>query len=136
VYNVVGLGTTTLLWAREQHRGLEDGACVVDGITGLGRGRWQRVKGLDHGRERRRSVFGEDSTMVRRLQGGLDDGVGSRENFGRKFWQPDGVSKSLQGLGFAKVVQWFIYRGTTVATGIGDVNMVVATMIHISIAPI
>jgi hypothetical protein len=74
--------------------------------------------------------------MVRRLQGGLDDGVGSRENFGRKFWQPDGVSKSLQGLGFAKVVQWFIYRGTTVATGIGDVNMVVATMIHISIAPI
>jgi hypothetical protein len=33
--------------------------------------------------------------MVQRLQGGLDDGIDSREIFGGKFWQPDGVSESL-----------------------------------------
>jgi hypothetical protein len=33
--------------------------------------------------------------MVQRLQGGLDDDIGSREIFGGKFWQPDGVSESL-----------------------------------------
>jgi hypothetical protein len=46
---------------------------------------------------------------VRRLRGGLDDstgsrevddGAGSREVFSRKFWQPDGVSERLRGLGF------------------------------------
>jgi hypothetical protein len=46
---------------------------------------------------------------MRRLRGGLDDGTGSREVddgagsrevFSRKFWQPDGVSERLQGLGF------------------------------------
>jgi hypothetical protein len=71
---------------------------LVDGITGLGLGRWRRVEGLDHG------GFEEDlmtarrlrgnSTMVRSLRGGLDDGVGfgeadngvgSREIFGGKF---------------------------------------------------
>jgi hypothetical protein len=49
--------------------------------------------------------------MMRRLQvgfddstgfGEVDDGVGSREIFTVKFWQPDGVSESLRGLGFAK----------------------------------
>jgi hypothetical protein len=52
--------------------------------------------------------------MARRLRGELDDdtgskevddGAGSREIFGGKFWQPDGVSESLRGLRFAKVVQ-------------------------------
>jgi hypothetical protein len=83
--------------------------------------------------------------MVWRLQGGLDDGMGSEEVddvtcskkiFDLKIWQSDGVNESLQGLGFAKVVEWFIYRGTIVATSIGDVNRVVATVIRISIAPI
>jgi hypothetical protein len=83
--------------------------------------------------------------MVWRLQGGLDDGMGfeevddvtgSKKIFGLKIWQSDSVNESLQGLGFAKVVEWFIYRGTIVATSIGDVNRVVATVIRISIAPI
>jgi hypothetical protein len=47
--------------------------------------------------------------MARRLWRGLndntdseevDDSAGSREIFGRKFWQPDGVSESLRELGF------------------------------------
>jgi hypothetical protein len=37
--------------------------------------------------------------------GEVYDDVGSRENFGGKFCQHDGVSESLRGLGFAKVVQ-------------------------------
>jgi hypothetical protein len=74
--------------------------------------------------------------MVWRLRGGLKDGTGSgevndstgsREIFGGKFWQPDGMSESLQGLGFAKAVQRFIYRGTTIATYISDVIRAVAT---------
>jgi hypothetical protein len=74
--------------------------------------------------------------MTQRLHKGLnsgtgsrevDNGVGSREFFGGKFWHPDGVSESLQGLGFVKVVQRFIYRGTTVATVISDVIGAVAT---------
>jgi hypothetical protein len=69
--------------------------------------------------------------MVWRLQGGLDDGtsseevdngVSSMEIFGRKFWQPVGVSERLRGLRFAKAAQRFIYRRITVATGIGDVS--------------
>jgi hypothetical protein len=53
-------------------------------------------------------------TTAWRLRGGLDNGTGSREVddgagyreiFGGKFWQPDGVSESLQGLGFAKAAQ-------------------------------
>jgi hypothetical protein len=79
--------------------------------------------------------------MARRLQGGLDDGTGSgevnnsassKENFGGKFWQPDGVSESLQGLGFAEATQWFIYIRITVAMGINDVSRVVATENHSS----
>jgi hypothetical protein len=49
--------------------------------------------------------------MAQRLRGGLhdgagsrkvDDGAGSRKIFDRKFWQPDTVSESLQGLGFER----------------------------------
>jgi hypothetical protein len=73
---------------------------------------------------------------AQRLQGGLDDdigsgevddSVGSRETFGGKFWQSDGVSESLRGLGFAKFTQWFIYRKITVAMGTGDISRAVAT---------
>jgi hypothetical protein len=83
----------------------------------------------------------EDSMTARRLLGGLDDGTGSREVddgtisreiFDGKFWQSDGVSESLRGLGFAKETQQFIYRGTKVAKGISDVIRVVATENHSS----
>jgi hypothetical protein len=52
-------------------------------------------KGPGSGREWWCGGFREDSTMAQRLRGGLDDGtgsgkvddsMGSRENFGRKFW--------------------------------------------------
>jgi hypothetical protein len=43
--------------------------------------------------------------------GEVDDGAGSRDFFGGTFWQPDDVGESLQGLGFAKATEWFIYRG-------------------------
>jgi hypothetical protein len=78
---------------------------------------------------------------VQRVQGGLDngtgfgevdDGSGSREIFDGKFWEPDSMSESLQELGFAFSTQWFIYRRTIVATGIGDVSRVVATENHSS----
>jgi hypothetical protein len=94
VHSVVGSGRTTLFWAQEWRRGLRDNACMVDRVTSSGRGRWRRVK-----RPRPRS-----GTMVQRLRGGLDggmgsgevdDGVGSREIFGGKFWQPDDMSESL-----------------------------------------
>jgi hypothetical protein len=49
VNDAVGSGRMTLLWAREWHHGLGDGACVVDGVTDLGRERWWHVKGLDDG---------------------------------------------------------------------------------------
>jgi hypothetical protein len=57
--------------------------------------------------------------MVRRLQGGhgdgvgygeVNDGTGSKKNFGGKCWQPDGVSESLHRLWFAKDAHRFIYR--------------------------
>jgi hypothetical protein len=44
VHNVVGSGRTTLLQARERRRGLGDEAYIVDGATGPGQGRWQRVR--------------------------------------------------------------------------------------------
>jgi hypothetical protein len=66
VNSIAGLRRMTLLWAQERHRGLGDGASVVDGVIGLGRGRWC-------------IGFGEDSTMAQRHQGGLDDGTGSEE---------------------------------------------------------
>jgi hypothetical protein len=145
VHNVVGSGRTTLLWAREWHRWLGDDACVVDGATGSGLGRWWRAKGLNNHREQQCGGSEEDSTMAWRCQGGLkdgtdsgevDDGAGSREIFGGKFWQPDGMSESLRRLGFANHAHQFIYRGTTVATCISDISRAVATMIRISIAPI
>jgi hypothetical protein len=104
-----GSRRTTLLQSREWRRGLEDGACEVNSVTDSGRGRWRHVKGLDRGRGRRCGGSGEDSTTARRLLGELNDGIGSkegddgacsRENFGGKFWQSDGVSESLQGLVF------------------------------------
>jgi hypothetical protein len=82
--------------------------------------------------------------MAQRLRGGLDDGMGlgevddgtgSREIFSGKFWQHDGVSESLRGLWFAKVVHQFIYRGATVTMCIGHISRAVAIVIHISIAP-
>jgi hypothetical protein len=83
--------------------------------------------------------------MVRRLWGGLDDNTGfeevdddagSWEIFDEKFWQPHSVSESLRGLGFVKTAQWFIYRGTIVATGISDIIGVVATENHSSDGPL
>jgi hypothetical protein len=82
---------------------------------------------------------------VQRLRGGLDDGtssrevdngVGSWEIFGRKFWQPDGMSQTLWGLWFAKSMQRFIYRGTTIATCISDVSGAFATENHSSDGPL
>jgi hypothetical protein len=79
VHNVAGSGRMTLLQAREWRRGLGDGACLVDGIIGPSRGRWQCVKGLDHGQERRCRGSEEDLTMAWRRQRGLDDDTGSEE---------------------------------------------------------
>jgi hypothetical protein len=49
-----------------------------------------------------------------------------------KFWKLDSVSESLRGLEFAKVVQRFIYRVTTVTTSISDIIIVVGTENHSS----
>jgi hypothetical protein len=58
---------------------------------------------LNGGQERWCGGSGEDSTIARRLRGGLGDGTGSREVdngacsreiFGGKIWQPDGVSEA------------------------------------------
>jgi hypothetical protein len=92
-------------------------------------GKMAAHKGLDHGQERQCSGSGEDSMMVRRIRGGLDDGTDSGEvddSAGSR--QPDGVSESLRGFGFAKAVQRFIYWGTTVTMGISDVIMAIATV--------
>jgi hypothetical protein len=79
--------------------------------------------------------------IARRLQGGrddntgsreVDDGAASREIFGWKIWQPNAVSESLRGLGFANVMQQFIYRRITVAMGIGDGRWAVAIENHSS----
>jgi hypothetical protein len=102
---VAGSGIASWAWARGLHcrwrHRLRSGKMVAR-------------KGLDHGRQRRCRGSREDTTMAWRLRGGHDDdtcsgevndGVSSREIFGGKFWQPDGVSESLRGLGFAKIVQ-------------------------------
>jgi hypothetical protein len=80
--------------------------------------------------------------MAQRLQGGLDDGMGStgevnddpcsRKIFGGKFWQLDGVTECLRELGFAKDAQWFIYSRIIIATCISDVSRDVATENHSS----
>jgi hypothetical protein len=79
--------------------------------------------------------------MVRRLRGGLNDGIGfeevnngpsSREIFDRKFWQPYGISESLRELGFPKAAQRFIYRGTTISMVMTDVSWAVDTENHSS----
>jgi hypothetical protein len=96
-------------------------------------------KGLNRGREWWCGGFHEDSTTAQSLWGVLndgkgsgevDDGAGSREIFGAIFWQPNGMSESLRGLGFTEATQWFIYRGTTIATGISDIIGAVATNNH------
>jgi hypothetical protein len=56
-----------LLRAQEWHHGLGDDVCVVDGITGSGRGSWWDVKGLDRGQERRRGGSEGDSMAAWRL---------------------------------------------------------------------
>jgi hypothetical protein len=61
--DVVSLGTVQGWW----HRGLGNGAYVVDGFNGLGRGRWWRVRRARPG----------SGMMVWRLQGGLYDRAGS-----------------------------------------------------------
>jgi hypothetical protein len=143
VHIVVSPGRTTLLQAQERLRRLGDEACVVDEVTGSGK--MAACKGLDHGQKQWCGGSAEDSTTVRRLRGGrddgmgseeVDDGAGSKEIFGRKFWQADGVSESLRGLGFAKTMQQFIYRGTTVATDISDIIGAIATENHSSDGPL
>jgi hypothetical protein len=133
---VVGLGTASQAWGQVLH---------CQWRHRLGSGKMAVRKGLDRGRERWFRGSGEDSTMMRGLQRGLNDGtcpgevddsVGSREIFGEKIWQPDGMSESLWGLGFAKAVQWFIYRGTKVATGINDIIGAIATENHSSDGPL
>jgi hypothetical protein len=62
----------------------------------------------------------------------VDNGTCSKENFGGKFWQLDDASESLWRFGFVKVVQQFIYRGTTAAMGIGDISRAIATKNHSS----
>jgi hypothetical protein len=93
---VAGLGTTSWTW----------GWCLCgQRCHRLRTGKMVARKGLDRGQERWCEGSGEDSKMVRKLQGGLnngtgseevDDGEGSREIFSGKFWQPDGVSESLR----------------------------------------
>jgi hypothetical protein len=60
----------------------------------------------------------------------IDDGAGSWEIFGTKFWPPDGTSESLRELGFAKAAQRFIYRIIIVAMGIDDVSKAIASENH------
>jgi hypothetical protein len=62
------------LWG-QWRRGLGDGTYVVDDITNLGRGRWWCVRRVRPGL----------GTMARRLQGGINEGAGSREISARNF---------------------------------------------------
>jgi hypothetical protein len=75
VHSVAGLGRTTLLRVQEWRCRLGDKACMVDGVTSSGWGRWGHVMAS--------TVVGNelrgDSKMARRLWGGHDDGTGSRE---------------------------------------------------------
>jgi hypothetical protein len=57
-------------------------------------------KGLDHGRERWCGGLNDGTGS-----GEVDSDAGSREIFSGKFWQPDGVSGSLRGLGFTNAAQ-------------------------------
>jgi hypothetical protein len=65
VPNITASWRTMLLQAREWHRGLGNDTYVVDGVTGSSRGRLWRVKVPQPW----------SGTMVRRLWGGLEDGV-------------------------------------------------------------
>jgi hypothetical protein len=88
VDDIVGLGTVS----GAQHLGLSEDDVVAGSGTaswawvqrlrgrrchqlGSGRGRWWCIKGLNRGWERWCESSGEDSMMVWRLRGGLDDGA-------------------------------------------------------------
>jgi hypothetical protein len=157
--SVAGLGESWGRWHRERRvdicqwrRGLRED----DNVTGLGMARVDCIVGLGtllvgltaslaRGRGRLwrvRRAWSRSGMMTRWLQGGLDvsasfgevnNGAGYGEIFDRKCWHPDGVSKNLRGLGFAKDAEWFIYKGTTSSTGTCDVTKPVATEDHIYI---
>jgi hypothetical protein len=124
-----------LLQAWERRHRLGDEAYVVDGATGSGRGNWQRVRASTVVENDGKEALGR-TLRQRGGSGEVNDGAGSREIFGGKFWQPGDMSESLRGLGFAKAAQRFIYRGTTVATGISDVIGTVATKNHSNDMPL
>jgi hypothetical protein len=124
-YGLPGMGRTMTLQAQ--------GRRGFDGVVGLGRMTALRAS----------TMVGNDGAeapgRTRRRRGGSeegDDGAGCREIFGGKFLQPDSMRESHWGLVFAKVTQWFIYRGTTIATGICDVIRAVATENHSSNGPL
>jgi hypothetical protein len=131
VDGITGSGTT---WGA-QHHGLVEDDVVAGSETASQAWGW-RLRGrrcyrLQSGKMAvRKGPWPWSGTTVRRLQGGLDDGAGSREIFSQKFWHPDGVSESLRELRFVKVAQRFIYIGSTVAMGIGDVSRAIATENH------
>jgi hypothetical protein len=129
---VNGIAGSGMAWGAQRH-GLGDD----DGIVGMTASP-ARVREDGDAYRGARSWSG---TIVQRLRGALDDsvgsrevddGAGSREVFSEKFWQPDNVSESLRGLGFVKVTERFIYRGTISSTGTGDVSRPIATKDHSS----
>jgi hypothetical protein len=94
--DVVGSGRLTVLWDQEQ--------CGIDGIMSLGMAAARSMVSPTRGWGRRWRVMRarpRSGMMAWRLQGGLDDNMGSgevedsvdsREIFDGKFWQPNGVS--------------------------------------------
>jgi hypothetical protein len=105
VDGIVGSG---MVWGAQHHRLGEDDVVAGSGIASqawgwclCGRRHHQVGLGKMAARKGARPWLG---TMARRLRRGLDDragsgevndGTGSKEIFGRKFWQPDDVSESL-----------------------------------------
>jgi hypothetical protein len=101
VHNIMGSRRTMVLRAQEWHCG--------PGYSLHGRGGHRLRSGKLAARKGARPWL---AMIAWRLCWGLDDGVGSGEvkDGAGKFWQPDGMSESLRALGFAMVVQRFIYR--------------------------
>jgi hypothetical protein len=125
VDGITGSGRMMTLWARGWHR--------VDDVTGLGMERdWWHCRlgnntyGLD-------GVTGSGlGNMVVCTEGSTgvgDDGLGAPGNFlvGIFGWWHE---YHLRGLWFPKAAQLFIYRGTTLATGVGDFTSPVAIEDH------
>jgi hypothetical protein len=106
VHSVAGLRRTTLLWAQERSRRLGDVAYVVDSVTDSGWGRWQCARSSIVVR----NDGAEAPRRTRRWRGDSEEASTTAWALGRstmalapgKFWQPDGVSESLRGLGFFK----------------------------------